>query len=33
MVQTAGTKPNIEFDKAPKPSQIAQIIVGQIGTK
>lgn len=32
-IQTAGTKPNIEFDKAPKPSQIAQIIAGLLGSK
>lgn len=33
MVQTAGTKPNIEFDKAPKPAKIAQIIAGLLGSK
>lgn len=33
MVQTAGTKPNIEFDKAPQPSRIAQIIVSLLGSK
>lgn len=32
-IQTAGTKPNIEFDKAPRPAKIAQIIVGLLGTK
>jgi membrane protein YdbS with pleckstrin-like domain len=33
MVQTAGTKPNIEFDKAPRPAKIAQIIVSLLGSK
>lgn len=33
MVQTAGTKPNIEFDKAPKPAKVAQIITGLLGSK
>lgn len=33
MVQTAGTKPNIEFDKAPKPAKVSQIIASLLGTK
>ena len=30
-VQTAGTKPNIEFDKAPRPAEIARIIGDLLG--
>lgn len=32
-VQTAGSHPNIEFDKAPRPSEIARIIGDLIGNK
>lgn len=33
VIQTAGTKPNIEFDKAPRPSEIARTIGELLGTK
>lgn len=32
-IQTAGTKPNIEFDKAPRPSEIARVIGDLLGSK
>lgn len=33
LVQTAGTKPNVEFDKAPRPSEIAKTIGELLGSK